>query len=286
MVNETYHSRGELVHGYLVQDHPLYSVWADMKSRCRVEGSAAWDNYGGRGITYDRRWAHFKNFAEDMGLRPFEGATLDRIDNDKGYGPDNCRWADRTEQCLNRRMFKNNTSGATGAVSVAGGRFVASYDAYGVRYNLGRFASAEECARARLLFSRVIVDFPDLAERMMQRRVRYDSSTQRKNITIHKDGYVVRYTLNGERVYLGLYRSLEDAENRLADFEELLAENEAVARATIGAQARSNSKSGVRGITPKDGKFIVRCKVGDRRVYVGRFSTLEEAVDAKTRFEK
>lgn len=73
-----------------------------MIARCtdpRVNGFAY---YGGRGIAVCERWASFENFLADMGGRP-EGKTLDRIDNDRGYEPINCRWATNAEQRANRR---------------------------------------------------------------------------------------------------------------------------------------------------------------------------------------
>lgn len=79
---------------------PLYRAWAGMKARC---GDASNDRYGGRGITVCERWAQsFTAFAEDMGPRPFEGASLDRINNDRGYEPGNVRWATQVEQNRNK----------------------------------------------------------------------------------------------------------------------------------------------------------------------------------------
>jgi hypothetical protein len=81
---------------------PEFQVWLDMRKRCSNPRDKAYKNYGARGITVCERWAAFENFLEDMGRRPIKTA-IDRIDNDKGYSPDNCRWVSHTDNCNNRR---------------------------------------------------------------------------------------------------------------------------------------------------------------------------------------
>lgn len=210
-MNETYHPRGLLVHGYRAREHPTYVIWADMKARCNNPKCSEYKNYGGRGIDYCDRWAHFRYFAEDVGLPPFPGATLDRIDNSKGYSPENCKWSTRTEQCHNRRLFKSNSSGAPGVLRLSNGSYEARYDHEHVRYSLGRFDTLEEAVSYRNKFIALLSENRALALRMLVRRARRDSSTGIRGITSHRGGFVVRKTVRGERVYLGHSTTLEGA---------------------------------------------------------------------------
>ena len=90
------------------------SIYGHMKRRCDTEKEAGYPSYGGRGISYPDKWKTFSGFWEDMCEGYSEDLELDRIDPDKNYSKENCRWVDHVLQCFNTRKRKDNTSGKSG----------------------------------------------------------------------------------------------------------------------------------------------------------------------------
>lgn len=111
---------------------PEYSAWCLARTRCHNPGNQAYPDYGARGIKMCKRWrkgegskSGFECFIEDMGLRPSPKHSLDRIDNNKGYTPSNCRWATAVEQMRNTRgvrlvEFRGQEMCVSAAIEAAG----------------------------------------------------------------------------------------------------------------------------------------------------------------------
>ena len=131
----------------------LYKVWYDIKSRTLNPKHKDYPNYGGRGITICEEWKNdfmsFYNWAMENGYEENKGLSIDRIDNDGNYCPENCRWVDRTIQSRNQRMPKNNTSGYKGvSYNKRRGDYKAQIRVNLKSIHLGYFKSVEEGAIA------------------------------------------------------------------------------------------------------------------------------------------
>ena len=142
-------SEVHLTHGK--SSSPEYRALTQMKARCYKKNNKAYKDYGGRGITICDRWLEsFENFYADMGDRLSPQHSIDRINNNGNYEPDNCRWATKQVQNQNHRMFTTNTSGITGVYwSKSSQNWNAVIHISGKRKNLGYFADKSEAATVR-----------------------------------------------------------------------------------------------------------------------------------------
>lgn len=135
---------------------PTYNTWLGMRERCYNPHNVRYALYGARGIRVCTAWQTFSNFLADMGEKPV-GYTLDRINPDEDYFPENCRWATYTEQNLNLRTRKDNTSGLKGvSFNKNTGKWRALGSKAGIRYSLYYGDSFEAACDARLLWEEAL----------------------------------------------------------------------------------------------------------------------------------
>jgi hypothetical protein len=125
---------------------PEYYAWSKAIQRCTNPKDSRYNNYGARGITVCEEWLDFRNFIADMGKRPSDDHSIDRIDNDKGYYPNNCRWATRSQQIRNRQS--KNKYGQDG-ITKRGESYRAVIGVEGKDIYIGSFSTVDEAIAER-----------------------------------------------------------------------------------------------------------------------------------------
>lgn len=127
---------------------PEYRIWAGIKSRTINKNNRFYQDYGGRGIILCEKRQDFDSFIRDVGKRPGEKLTLDRIDNDGNYEPGNVRWTTTRVQNINQRVRKDNTTGYKG-IYRAGDRWRVRIGSHGKVLNLGVYESLQKAIQVR-----------------------------------------------------------------------------------------------------------------------------------------
>lgn len=135
-----------------LRQNKFFMTWYNMRNRCFNINNKRYKDYGGRGISVCEEWLDIRNFVDwaEKTHPNIDGLSLDRIDNDKGYSPDNCRWTDATTQCVNQRIKKNNTSGFVGVYwNNKNNNWRTFIYVSNARFNIGSFPTLEEAVLAR-----------------------------------------------------------------------------------------------------------------------------------------
>lgn len=139
-----------ITHG--MSQNKFYQTWYGMLQRCNNLESTNYKYYGDRGIIVCEEWLDVANFVAwcELTNPNIEGYSLDRIDNDKGYSPENCTWSDKTTQAINQRIMKNNKSGYVGVIwNKRGRKWCANIRINKILKQIGSFKTLEEAVQAR-----------------------------------------------------------------------------------------------------------------------------------------
>lgn len=136
--------------GYSIKYRRIYKIWQGIRQRCNDPNDKDYEDYGGRGIRVCEEWDKsseaFVRWALENGYA--DNLSIDRIDTNSGYSPENCRWATWKQQAINKRIEKINSTGVAG-VSMDRGKYRAIIYVNNKKVDLGRHDTLEEAAEAR-----------------------------------------------------------------------------------------------------------------------------------------
>lgn len=217
-------------HGY--SKERLYNVWIGMRDRCYNENNNRYNCYGGRGIEVCEEWNNsyiaFREWALKNGYN--ENAkkgecTLDRIDVNGNYCPENCRWISNARQARNKRKLKQNTSGYTGIYYIKTGKRINHWRAVIIVNHkmvaLGHFFTQKEAldARNKYIIDNDLLDYPiqkyvgELTILNNKRSLPIKNTSGYMGVCWHKERnkWVVGLTENGKHVNLGYYSNKREA---------------------------------------------------------------------------
>jgi len=133
-----------------------YQSWESMRQRCNNKNHVSYERYGGAGISVCPEWDDFSIFLNDLGSKPCESYTIDRIDCAKGYEPGNCRWASKSEQNINRKPYSKGMVKEKGVYERKGKYQVFLTRNKAQRY-LGTFPTIEEAVKVRKIAAEGII---------------------------------------------------------------------------------------------------------------------------------
>ena len=138
--------KSSITHGLCKE--PLFDVWRSIIARCDNPNDQRFQYYGARGIDYPAKWAEYSGFMEEMYPSFEEGLSIDRIDVNKGYSKENCRWTNMSVQGHNRRAYEGCTSKYTGVAEHSDSKWTVYINIDKKRCYLFLWTNEEEAAKA------------------------------------------------------------------------------------------------------------------------------------------